>query len=447
MFENRWRLISLALLGVIGILAGAVFAAGHGESEVRINTFRHDDGRVEVGLQQRDAEGEWGERTLPQHRFLRPDSIGEWLNSSPISVVTEQAQDDAMAEDDMSVPEAMSSPETTSEPVPEAIAEPVERPLYCVVHHGQDSDLFWLTFDRYLQATASDVGLTNLEIHSEPDVSKQASAIEDCVARGAQGIASTLPSIEMLEGPLTAARNSGAFVVTFNSGSEFASRVGSVAHFSLDDRGAGERAGERFNVAEAASPVLCIVHEAANAGLDARCEGLQATFEGEVVRIDLTEGIFSDADASASEIGSAIAEHDAGGMLVLNAGLIRPGIAAVGDGETLVGSIGRLLDAPQLIADGDLLFQIDDGDVTQGAQVVQSFVMIDQSPFTRGLLSLTVGANPVNVNTTTVLLLVPSVIDKAYFDGVVPGWEDIIRCVTDATASGTDPSPCFDTGG
>ncbi len=443
MFHNRWRLISFALLGVIGIMAGAVFAMSHGDAEVRINTFRHDDGRVEVGLQQRGDDGEWGERSLPQYRFLPPDAVGEWRNSSPISVVTEHAHDDdAMSDDVMSEPEAMSDP-----PAPEPIAEPVESPLYCVVHHGHDDDLFWLTFDRYLVATANDVGLTNLEIHSEPDVADQAAAISDCVDRGALGIASTLPSIDMLEGPLSEARSSGAFVLTFNSGAEFASRVGSAVHLGLDDRAAGERAGERFNAADAASPVLCIVHETANRGLDDRCDGLEATYEGEVERVNLTEGILGDADASEGEISAAIAEHQAGAVLVLNAGLIRPGIAAVGDGDALVGSIGRLLDAPQLIADGDLLFQIDDGDVTQGAQVVQSFVMIDQSPFTRGLLSLTVGANPVNVNTTSVLLLVPSVIDKAYFDGVVPGWEDIIRCVTDATTSGTDPSPCFESGG
>lgn len=439
MFQNRWRLVSLALLGVIGIMAGAVFAMSHGDAEVRINTIRHEDGRVEVGLQQRGDDGEWGERTLPHNRFLRPSSVGEWRNSSPIGVVTEHAHDDdAMSEEAMGG-KAMSETE--------AMSDPAESPLYCVVHHGHEHDLFWLTFDRYLVATANDVGLTNLEIHSEPDVADQAAAISDCVDRGALGIASTLPSIEMLEGPLSEARSSGAFVLTFNSGAEFSSRVGSAVHLGLDDRAAGERAGERFNAADATSPVLCIVHESANRGLDDRCDGLEATYEGEVERVNLTEGILGDADASESEISAAIAEHEAGAVLVLNAGLIRPGIAAVGDGDALIGSIGRLLDAPQLIADGDLLFQIDDGDVTQGAQVVQSFVMIDQSPFTRGLLSLTVGANPVNVNTTSVLLLVPSVIDKAYFDGVVPGWEDIIRCVTDATAGGADPSPCFESGG
>ena len=438
MFQNRWRLISLALLGVIGIMAGAVFAMSHGDAEVRINALRLDDGRVEVGLQQLGDDGEWGERILPQFRFLHPGSVGEWRNSSSISVVTEQAHD----EDAMGEHEAMSEPTA-----PEPIAEPDASPLYCVIHHGQDGDIFWANFSQYLQATANDVGLTNLEVHAKPNIDEQAAAISDCVERDALGIASTLPSIEQLEGPLTAARESGAYVVTFNSGAEFASRVGSAVHFGLDDRAAGERSGERFNAAETASPVLCILHETGNSGLDARCDGLEATFDGEVERVPLTAGVLTDADAAATEIGDAIAKHEAGGVFVLNVGLIHPAVEAVGEGDVQVGAVGRLLDAPQLIADGDLLFQIDDGDVIQGAQVVQGFAMIDQSAFTRGLLTLTAAASPINVNTTPILLLRPAVIDKAYFDGLVPGWENVIECVAAAGTDATAAAQCFAQGG
>ena len=433
MLRNRWRLVSLGLLAVIGILAGAVFAASQGDTEVRISTLRHDDGRVEVGLQQRDADGGWGERILPQYRFLRPDSVGEWRNSSPIAIATEQVQDDAM-----------SQPEAMSEPVPEPISEPEARPLYCVIHHGQEGDIFWASFEQYLGATANDVGLTNLEVHAEPNIDDQAAAINDCVARDALGVASTLPSIEKLEGPLTEARESGAYVVTFNSGAEFASQVGSTVHFGLDDRSAGERAGERFNQAEGASPILCVLHESGNAGLDARCDGLADTFDGDVIRVALSAGVLADAEAAQGEISGKIDEHEAGAVLVLNAGLIRPAIAATGDGDAQVGAIGRILDAPQLIADGDLLFQIDDGDVIQAAQVVQGFVMIDQSPFTRGLLTLTASANPLNVNTASILLLRPAVIDKAFFEGLVPGWEDVIQCVTAAGTDAVAAAQCFD---
>ncbi|MCY3734176.1 MAG: hypothetical protein OXG42_07835 [Chloroflexi bacterium] len=72
----------LVAFGVVG----AVWAAASGDSELRINARRLDDGRVEVGLQQRDDKG-WGQRQLPQSRFLPADAeTGRWLNSTPLSV-------------------------------------------------------------------------------------------------------------------------------------------------------------------------------------------------------------------------------------------------------------------------------------------------------------------------------------------------------------------------
>ncbi|MCY3922756.1 MAG: hypothetical protein OXG27_10240, partial [Chloroflexi bacterium] len=68
-----------------GVL-GAVWAATSGDSEVRINARRLDDGRVEVGLQQRNDKA-WWPRQLPQSRFLPADAeTGRWLNSTPLSV-------------------------------------------------------------------------------------------------------------------------------------------------------------------------------------------------------------------------------------------------------------------------------------------------------------------------------------------------------------------------
>ena len=39
-----------------------------GQTEVRISAQRIDDGRVEFALQQRDSDGDWGDRILPASR-------------------------------------------------------------------------------------------------------------------------------------------------------------------------------------------------------------------------------------------------------------------------------------------------------------------------------------------------------------------------------------------
>ena len=68
------RTIALLVLGIlIGAAAiGAVAATssgGDGAVEVRIVAEPLEDGRVEVGLQQRQRDGEWGETEKPPLRL------------------------------------------------------------------------------------------------------------------------------------------------------------------------------------------------------------------------------------------------------------------------------------------------------------------------------------------------------------------------------------------
>ena len=53
---------------------------------VRVAARRHDDGRVEVGVQWRDSDGRWGSRVLAQRRFVPADAAaGRWLVTTPLS--------------------------------------------------------------------------------------------------------------------------------------------------------------------------------------------------------------------------------------------------------------------------------------------------------------------------------------------------------------------------
>ena len=58
-----------------------------GEIELRIVARRLGGGRVEFGLQQRAADGSWGERLLPSRRFFPSDApVGRWLRSSALAL-------------------------------------------------------------------------------------------------------------------------------------------------------------------------------------------------------------------------------------------------------------------------------------------------------------------------------------------------------------------------
>ena len=53
-------------------------------TEVRVTARRLADDRIEFALQERDADGEWGERLLPRARFFPATvAVGRWL-SRPI---------------------------------------------------------------------------------------------------------------------------------------------------------------------------------------------------------------------------------------------------------------------------------------------------------------------------------------------------------------------------
>jgi len=68
-------------------LAGSPLTLPAGE--VRIAARRLGGGRVEVGLQERQADDSWGDRRLPRARFLPATApAARWLASSPLSLVS-----------------------------------------------------------------------------------------------------------------------------------------------------------------------------------------------------------------------------------------------------------------------------------------------------------------------------------------------------------------------
>lgn len=431
MFQMTNRQISLTLLAVgalVALVLGVVYADHASDAEVRVGAMRHDDGRVEVAVQQRDADGSWGELQRPNARFLPADVTGEWRSSSPLSLQTPEA----MTSDDT---DAMPEDAMPEDAMPEDAAE-----LYCIVHHGADTDRFWIDFELVAQQNALELGLTNVEITGEPDVEDHAAAIMDCVDRGALGIASSIPNLDGLRDALVAARSSGAYLVTFNSGADVAGLVGSTIHYGLDDRVAGELAGREFNNADVTGAVLCVVHEPNNVGLTGRCDGLESAYDGEVVEVPLPAGSLTDPMAAGEAIGEALNANQAGGVLVLNAALINTAVAVVQQLESnaQVGVIGRSEQSIVLVHGGQLLFAIADGGLAQASHVMLALKNVDSSPSIRGLLELTSS----RAAETTIMLIRPLVVSQAYIENLPEGWQQQICALVEQFDQGQAPAFC-----
>lgn len=224
---------------------------------VRVAALKRDDGSVAFAIESMGAEGRWSSRQLPQRRVLSTDApTGAWSASSAVelSSAAEQA------------------------------------PLFCVVTHGSKEDRYWQVARAYMHVSAH-VTNTNWRYEAHLDGADQAAAIDQCSADGAVVIASTLADPEAVTDSLLAAKQAGARIVTFNSGGDYAAAAGSEIHVALDDREAGAAAGRVINEHDISGPIACIFHETGNVGLEERCEGLEATYQGgSVSRLQLTEG-------------------------------------------------------------------------------------------------------------------------------------------------------------
>ena len=323
-------LYKYVLVGVVCLLigaAGTALAMHTGGGEVRVVVQRHDDGRVEVGLQEREVGGGWGERQLPAARFLSESAAsGQWIASSPVDVGAGHYLDGA---------------------------------LVCVIGHGLPGDVFWRLVDQGVETASEDLSM-NVRFATGATPDAQAALVRECVNDEAVAIATTLAAPETMAPALAEARASRTRMVTFNSGSEHAAANGSALHIGLDDRQGGVISGETFTANNLSGAVLCVIHEAENVGLEARCDGLEAAYAGEVERLRIADTGVSDLEGSQAAIEQRISEGGVGGILTLNSSLLPTALAARGDAQIAVASFGWSPDSIPLILSRQVLFVIYD---------------------------------------------------------------------------------------
>ena len=467
-------MIVLLIGALIGAAAlGGVWAVDRGgedeQLEVRVSVERLQDGSVEIGLQQLERDGEWGETKKPQRRFLLPDTeVGKVRYSSPVvfDLVTRaeyiaaeyrgylqevgqlyghyfvrrfHSDDDpeslapvlclvdpneatlgvlcegigetfpsgvdVMKSDDYNaiadeVERRLRSGEvsqimTTSNQLLETAVfardhvllnnpdlgwtwvhywfEPVDPQLpahddlFCVISHG-GQDFFWgLASDSALVAAAA-LGI-NLRAQSFSEVSDQADAIRQCVEDGAVSIATTLVSPDALAPAIAEAP-----VMSFNSGVQAAADVGTSFHIGLDDRRAGEIAGEQFNREGTEGTILCIIHEPDNIGLQERCDGLAATYANGEVENWTYEGRNADEAvlerAALGDIGAVMALSDSVGLDIL--------FAQWPDPEVPLATFGFNLGFAKWVEEGKIMFAIYDHPLVQTYLGVMGALLIER---------------------------------------------------------------------
>jgi simple sugar transport system substrate-binding protein len=198
------------------------------------------------------------------------------------------------------------------------------------------------------------------------DGAAQAKLIDDAVAAGVDGIAVSLADPGALEASVKAAVAAGIPVVTMNSGSDLFKELGAITHVGQDETVAGNGAGEKFK-AEGKTKLLCVMQEQSNVGLEARCDGAEETFGGEVVKIN-TSGD-ADPTTSQSEIKAALdADPDIDAVFAtgpIGAVLAKDAAAELGR-DVMIGAVDLSTDLLDAIEAGDIAFTIDQQQYLQG---------------------------------------------------------------------------------
>jgi simple sugar transport system substrate-binding protein len=238
-----------------------------------------------------------------------------------------------------------------------------------VVAHGAADDAFWTVVQNGAERAGEDLGV-NIDYNTSDDVATQAGYVDSAVADEVDGIVVSLANPDGMRESVTAAVDAGIPVITINSGLDVYEEFGAITHVGQSETIAGQTAGEQFSDL-GATKILCVVHEAANIGLQERCQGATEGFSGEVENLQV-DGTQRSAVAE-SVLGALQADESVDGVLALNADVALGAVQAVDDSgrEVQVGTFDLSADLLDAVEDGSVAFAIDQQPYIQGYLGVQ----------------------------------------------------------------------------
>jgi simple sugar transport system substrate-binding protein len=236
-----------------------------------------------------------------------------------------------------------------------------------VVTHGQASSPFWAIVRNGVEAAARQMdAVVNYRAPDVYSLRRMEEHIDLAVASRPDGLVVSLPETGLAPAIRRAVR-AGVPVVTINSGSNVALKLGVLAHVGQPEDRAGLEAGRRLAQA-GARRVLCVNQEIHNQGLDDRCAGLARAMRAaggtsRVIRVDDMDS------ATPRRIAAVLRSERIDGALALNAttGLqVLQAAQRAGKRKLPIGAFDLAPDVLQAVKAGDILFAVDQQAYLQG---------------------------------------------------------------------------------
>jgi simple sugar transport system substrate-binding protein len=253
----------------------------------------------------------------------------------------------------------------------EAMMEGMRPYRFVVVSHGQASDPFWSVVQNGVTAAGKDMRVTvEYQAPATFNMVEMSQLIDAAVASQPDGLVVSVPDADALGDSIKAAIAAGVPVISMNSGSDVAEELGVLAHVGQTEYEAGYGGGKVMAEAGVTN-ALCINQEVGNAALDLRCQGFTDAIEEaggtvEVVGVELADPT----ETQQRVVAALTANPDVDGILALGPTGSTPTLAALEE-EGLLGQIPLATfdlspEVLQAIADGDMLFAIDQQQYLQG---------------------------------------------------------------------------------
>ena len=255
-----------------------------------------------------------------------------------------------------------------------------------VVSHGQPSDPFWSVVQNGVTDAGETMGVNVTYTAPEGDtfdIVKMAQLIDTAVATDPDGLIVSIPDASALGPSIEAAVAAGIPVISMNSGSDVYRDLGILVHVGQTEYEAGYGGG----LAMAAAGVtngLCVNQEIGNVALDLRCEGFAAALADEGAQALPVVGVqLSDPAGTQATIEATLsANPDIDGVLTLGPTGATPTLKAFEElgilGEIQLATFDLSADVLQALADGDMLFAIDQQQYLQGYLPVVMLTLYNQ---------------------------------------------------------------------
>jgi simple sugar transport system substrate-binding protein len=275
---------------------------------------------------------------------------------------------------------------------------------FAMITHETPGDTFWDRIRAGAEQAAKDTG-SKLNYSADPDATRQATLIQGAIDSKVDGIATTLVTPDALIPTVKKAVDAGIPVDSFNSGAGAFAEAGSIAHFSSDERLAGQQSGTKAKEG-GASKVLCVIQQTGSVALEDRCAGVKDSFPNtENIQVNGQD----DAAVTSALQAKLAQDKDVNWIVTLGAAQALDAIKAkdaAGRDEVKIGTFDLNAEAAQAVQSDDLQFCIDQQPYLQGYLAVSQLYLFKKNGniMGAGQLSLT---GPTFVDKTNVDTILP----------------------------------------